>query len=158
WRRGPEMDSIAILVVEDEESVRTCLAEFLCNAGYQVRIAAGGAEALEMLSAGSFDGVLLDVVMPGLSGLEVLKRSRAVTSSTPVIVLSALSGADDVVRAMKLGATDSLSKPFSHQELEEALSRALRAPSPPGNGSRSPEVPEETVEPLLAPLPEERFD
>ncbi|WP_224362209.1 sigma-54-dependent transcriptional regulator [Hyalangium versicolor] len=125
------MDRIAVLVVDDEESVRTFLAELLGNAGYQVRCASTGAQALEMLEGGSFDAVLLDVVMPEMSGLEVLRHYRSSGGSAPVIVLSALAGADDAVRAMKMGASDYLSKPFSNDELEDVLARALgtRAPA-----------------------------
>ncbi|MBI3183564.1 MAG: sigma-54-dependent Fis family transcriptional regulator [Myxococcales bacterium] len=119
------MEPLAILAVDDEETVRTFLAELLTGKGYQARTAASGAQALEMLAEGSFDAVLLDVLMPGLSGLEVLERYRAQGGQAPVIVLSALSGADDAVRAMKLGATDYLSKPFENRDLEDALSRAL---------------------------------
>ncbi len=125
------MDRIAVLVVDDEESVRTFLAELLGNAGYQVRCASSGAQALEMLEGGSFDAVLLDVVMPEMSGLEVLRHYRSAGGTAPVIVLSALAGADDAVRAMKMGASDYLSKPFSNDELEDVLGRALgpRAPA-----------------------------
>jgi two-component system, NtrC family, response regulator AtoC len=111
--------------VDDEEQVRTFLAELLGSSGYQVRSASSGSQALEMLSGGSFDVVLLDVMMPEMSGLDVLKRYRASGGGAPVIVLSALSGADDAMRAMKLGASDYLSKPFGADELEDALSRAL---------------------------------
>ncbi len=124
-RGGEGMDRIAVLVVDDEEQVRTFLAELLGSSGYQVRCASSGSQALEMLSGGSFDVVLMDVMMPELSGLEVLRRYRASGGNAPVIVLSALSGAEDAMRAMKLGASDYLSKPFSHEELEDAMARAL---------------------------------
>jgi two-component system, NtrC family, response regulator AtoC len=139
------MDRIAVLVVDDEESVRTFLAEFLGSSGYQVRSASSGAQALEMLAGGSFDAVLLDVMMPEMSGLEVLGRYRSNGGTAPVIVLSALTGQDDAVRAMKLGATDYLSKPFDNAELEDVLSRALgrrtvaRTPEPRAR-ERLPEV------------------
>ncbi len=125
------MDRIAVLVVDDEESVRTYLSELLGNAGYQVRCASSGAQALEMLQGGSFDAVLLDVVMPEMSGLEVLRSYRSQGGTAPVIVLSGLAGTDDAVRAMKMGASDYLSKPFSNDELEDVLARALgtRAPA-----------------------------
>src|SRR5260370_6761748 len=86
-----------------------------------------------MLSGGSFDVVLLDVVMPEMSGLELLRRYRESGGTAPVIVMSGLSAADDVVRAMKLGATDYLAKPFDSSELAAALTRALGHPVP-GNG------------------------
>jgi DNA-binding NtrC family response regulator len=124
------MDRIAVLVVDDEEQVRTFLAELLGSSGYQVRCASSGAQALEMLAGGSFDAVLLDVMMPEMSGLEVLRRYRGSGGSAPVIVLSALAGAEDAMRAMKLGASDYLSKPFGNDELEDALARALGARVP----------------------------
>ncbi|MCE9673749.1 sigma-54 dependent transcriptional regulator [Myxococcus stipitatus] len=128
------MDRIAVLVVDDEESVRTFMSELLGSAGYQVRCASSGAQALEMLAGGSFDAVLLDVVMPEMSGLEVLRRYRGQGGNAPVIVLSGLTGADDAVRAMKMGASDYLSKPLGNDDLQDALSRALgaRAPDRPG--------------------------
>ncbi|MBN8227592.1 sigma-54-dependent Fis family transcriptional regulator [Corallococcus macrosporus] len=125
------MDRIAVLVVDDEESVRTFLSELLGSSGYQVRCASSGSQALEMLSGGSFDAVLLDVVMPEMSGLEVLRRYRGTGGTAPVIVLSALSGADDAVRALKMGASDYLAKPFGNDELQDVLARAL--------GTRVPE-------------------
>jgi DNA-binding NtrC family response regulator len=140
------MDRIAVLVVDDEEQVRTFLAELLGSSGYQVRCASNGAQALEMLAGGSFDAVLLDVMMPEMSGLEVLRRYRSTGGSAPVIVLSALAGAEDAMRAMKLGASDYLSKPFGNDELEDALSRALgsRAPSRSSVASQ-PQVKEATL-------------
>ncbi|NMO17756.1 sigma-54-dependent Fis family transcriptional regulator [Pyxidicoccus fallax] len=145
------MDRIAVLVVDDEESVRTFLSELLGSAGYQVRCAASGAQALEMLSGGSFDAVLLDVVMPEMSGLEVLRRYRSGGGGAPVIVLSALAGADDAVRAMKMGASDYLAKPFGNDELQDVLARAL--------GTRAPErqavaPPPRAVAPLLDTSPD----
>jgi two-component system, NtrC family, response regulator AtoC len=124
------MERVAVLVVDDEEPVRTALAELLGSLGYQARTAAGGAQALELLGGQAFDVVLLDVVMPEVSGLEVLRRYRATGGGVPVIVLSALAGAEDAMRAMKLGATDYLSKPFGHDELVEALQRVLGPRTP----------------------------
>jgi len=146
------MDSMAVLVVDDEESVRTYLSDFLGSAGYQVRTASTGAQALEMLSGGFFDAALLDVMMPEMSGLEVLKQYRASGGASPVIVLSALSGADDAVRAMKLGASDYLSKPFSNEELEASLARALgRVTDPAGKKELLANfVAESDAQPILA--------
>jgi DNA-binding NtrC family response regulator len=152
------MDRKAVLVVDDEETVRAYLQDLLTHSGYQVRAAGSGAQALQMLEGGSFDAVLLDVVMPEISGLEVLRRYREAGGAAPVIVLSALSGADDAVRAMKLGATDYLSKPFDQEELEASLARALgggaRAPPPPPpEEARPAHVPETPEAPAARPGP-----
>src|SRR5229473_4716175 len=153
------MDSIAVLVVDDEASVRTYVAELLGSAGYQVRTAESGSQALDMLAGNSFDAVLLDVMMPEMTGLEVLRRYRASNGSSPVIVLSALAGADDAVRAMKMGATDYLSKPFSNSELEQALARVLGWPSSVTPSSDASPVPDaKPVPSLLHPPPDERVD
>ncbi|HZI09896.1 MAG TPA: sigma-54 dependent transcriptional regulator [Myxococcus sp.] len=142
------MDRIAVLVVDDEESVRTFLSELLGSAGYQVRCAASGSQALEMLSGGSFDAVLLDVVMPEMSGLEVLRRYRGAGGSAPVIVLSALAGADDAVRAMKMGASDYLSKPFGNDELQDALARAMGTRAPERQAT-VPVLPQRVASPMV---------
>ncbi len=121
---------VAVLVVDDDDSSRELQREVLSAAGFQVRTAAEGPAALAMLAGGSFDAVLLDVRMPTMDGLEMLQRFRATGSQLPVIVLSALGGSDEVVRAMRLGATDYLVKPFQPSELLGALARALgRAPA-----------------------------
>src|SRR3990172_6895825 len=114
-----------LLVSEDDDAARTALAGLLGLAGYGVRAAAGGAEALAELSGASVDAVLLDLVMPEPDGFEVLRRLRDRDPRLPVIVLSALSETEDVVRAMKLGATDYLAKPFDPAELALVLRRAL---------------------------------
>ena len=145
---GEGMDRIAVLVVDDEESVRTFLSELLGSAGYQVRCAASGSQALEMLAGGSFDAVLLDVVMPEMSGLEVLRRYRSNGGSAPVIVLSALAGADDAVRAMKMGASDYLSKPFGNDELQDVLARALGTRAPERQAV-APSIPPRAASPLV---------
>jgi two-component system response regulator AtoC len=118
-----------VLVVDDDDAVRSSLSEFLTSCGYRVRAAAGGTEALEMLqSEPPVDGVLLDLVMPKVDGFEVLRRMRERPGHVPVVVLSALSDAEDVVKAMKLGASDYLPKPFEIGELDLVLRRALERP------------------------------
>jgi two-component system response regulator AtoC len=118
-----------VLVVDDDDDVRNSLSEFLTSGGYRVRSAVGGAEALELLqSEPPVDCVLLDLVMPRVDGFEVLRRMRERPGQVPVVVLSALSDAEDVVKAMKLGASDYLPKPFEIGELDLVLRRALERP------------------------------
>jgi two-component system response regulator AtoC len=129
-----------VLVIEDDDAARTALAGFLGSAGYRVREAASGAEAFAALAGGAADAVLLDLIMPEPDGFEVLRRLRERDPRLPVIVLSALCDAEDVVRAMKLGATDYLPKPFDPAELDLVLRRALA-----GSARRVPEAPARAV-------------
>jgi two-component system, NtrC family, response regulator AtoC len=94
--------------------------------------------------------VLLDVVMPEMSGLEVLRRYRGAGGTAPVIVLSALAGADDAVRAMKMGASDYLAKPFGNDELQDALARALGTRAPERQAA-APGLPPRVASPIIDP-------
>ncbi len=122
-----------ILVVEDDAATRSALCEYLAAAGYRVRTAASGAEGLTALqSSADVDAVLLDLVMPDMDGFELLRRHREADGRAAVVVLSGLSEAENVVKAMKVGAADYLPKPFDPHELELVLRRTLdsRAAAP----------------------------
>ncbi len=114
-----------VLVIEDDDEAREALCDYLSTAGYRPRSARSGAEALAALADGPADAVLLDLVIPEPDGFELLRRFRERDRRLPVIVMSGLSEAEDVVRAMKLGATDYLPKPFEVPELDLVLRRAL---------------------------------
>ncbi len=117
-----------VLVIEDDDDAREALCEFLSTAGYRVRPLRDGVEALAAAANSRPDAVLLDLVIPEPDGFEVLRRVRERDPRVPVIVMSALAQAEDVVRAMKLGATDYLPKPFDVSELNLVLRRALEGP------------------------------
>ncbi len=117
-----------VLVIEDDDDAREALCEFLGTAGYRVRPLRNGVEALAALANSLPNAVLLDLVIPEPDGFEVLRRIRERDPRVPVIVMSALSQAEDVVRAMKLGANDYLPKPFEVSELNLVLRRALDGP------------------------------
>jgi sigma-B regulation protein RsbU (phosphoserine phosphatase) len=104
----------ALLVVDDEELNREGLARHLRRHGYAVTLAKNGREAIGQLGEGKFDLVLLDVVMPGMNGLEVLKFLRRVDSliDLPIIMVTARGESEDVVEALELGANDYLTKPL----------------------------------------------
>jgi diguanylate cyclase (GGDEF)-like protein/PAS domain S-box-containing protein len=104
----------SLLVVDDNEANRDALSRRLALKGYRVRMAAGGAEALEMAAAEVFDLVLLDVEMPAMSGFEVLSRLRTTRSQTqlPVIMVTARADGTDIVEAFRLGANDYVTKPI----------------------------------------------
>ena len=118
---GPEREAgataargAAVLVVDDNEANRDLLSRRLVSAGYAVAVASSGPEALAALSEGRFDAVLLDVMMPEMDGLEVLRRIRARfgVSELPVVMASALGESRDVVEALRLGANDYVTKPL----------------------------------------------
>jgi two-component system response regulator AtoC len=133
---GTGMDNdCTVLVIEDDDGARDALCQYLSAAGYRVRPARDGTEALAAMSGPPPDAVLLDLVIPAPDGFEVLRRLRERDPRLPVIVMSGLSEAEDVVRAMKLGAHDYLPKPLEVAELDLVLRRALDRP-----GRRTPEV------------------
>jgi two-component system response regulator AtoC len=117
-----------VLVIEDDDAAREALCEYLHAAGFVPRPARSGAEALAASEAEPPDAVLLDLVIPEPDGFEVLGRLHARDPSLPVVVMSAISEAESVVRAMRLGAMDYLPKPFEVHELDLVLRRALDRP------------------------------
>jgi class 3 adenylate cyclase len=117
----------SILLVDDNEDNRAMLARRLGRQGYQVRTAPGGREALDALQAEAADLVLLDVLMPGMNGYEVLQRLKADERlrDIPVLMISALDEMDSVVRCIQLGAEDYLSKPFDPVLLQARIGACL---------------------------------
>ena len=114
-----------ILVVDDEPQILRSLRTTLASHGYDVQTAATGEEALAAVDGRLPDLVVLDLVLPGLSGLEVCRRLRA-RSSLPILVLSARGDERDKVAALDLGADDYLTKPFGVNELLARIRAALR--------------------------------
>jgi two-component system response regulator AtoC len=118
--------SVSLLIVDDEETVRDYLQTFFTSAGYAAAGVASGSEALDRLRTGPGpDVVLLDIMMPEMDGLQVLRRIREMDGTIPVLILSAVGRTKTVVEAMKLGASDYLTKPFEDDELELALQKVL---------------------------------
>jgi CheY-like chemotaxis protein len=111
---SPANRNAALLVVDDNEVNRDLLSRRLVSAGYAVATAASGPEALQALAEGRFDAVLLDVMMPEMDGLEVLRRIRARlgVAELPVVMVSALGESRDLVEALRLGANDYVTKPL----------------------------------------------
>jgi DNA-binding response OmpR family regulator len=121
-----------ILVVEDESSMRRIVCQGLTEANHTVTAARDGAEALAALDTTAFDAVLLDIMLPGISGLDVLRRVRQRRNHVPVLVLTARDSTADVVAGLDAGADDYLVKPFAFDVLLARL-RAIsrRAVVPP---------------------------
>ena len=115
-----------VLVVDDEPAVREVLERILKVEGFDVAVAADGHEAVQAQAAAPADAVLLDVLMPGLDGLEVCRRMRGGGDRTPVLMLTAREGVGDRVAGLEAGADDYLSKPFALEELLARLRALLR--------------------------------
>jgi two-component system, response regulator, stage 0 sporulation protein F len=114
-----------ILVVDDEAPVREVLTEYFATEGYAVEVAASGIEALTAIRDGRADLVLLDVRMPGLDGIQVLRRIRELTESVPVIMVTANEDVGLAKETLRLGAFDYVAKPFDFEYLDRAVAAAL---------------------------------
>jgi two-component system response regulator RegX3 len=119
-----------ILVVEDEESFSDPLSYLLRKEGYEVAVAATGTAALQEFDRAGADLVLLDLMLPGLSGTEVCRQLRS-QSNVPVIMLTAKDGEIDKVVGLELGADDYVTKPYSSRELLARIKAVLRRRSEP---------------------------
>ena len=121
-----------ILVVEDEPSMREALRQGLEEENHTVTVAADGIEGIHAAETLNLDAILLDVMMPGMSGIDLVRRLRAGGRQTPVLLLTARDAAHDVVRGLDAGADDYLTKPFSFDVLLARL-RAMsrRSAQPP---------------------------
>lgn len=129
------MDKPTILTVEDDAAIRRGIVDALRFSGYHVFEAGRGDEGRELAVARAFDLVLLDVVLPGCDGLDILRAVREARSAQPVILLTARGEENDRVEGLRLGADDYVVKPFSVKELLARVEAVLR---------RSPERPRET--------------
>lgn len=114
-----------ILVVDDDRDLRDNLVEVLATAGFSLHSAGDGEQALQELAAREFDLVLLDAIMPGLSGMETLSLIKRNHPKVKVIMLTAFSTVDGAVAAMRSGADDYVTKPFKISDLLVAVRRCL---------------------------------
>ena len=115
-----------VLVVEDDEAIRLGLVDALAAAGYDVLEAPDGDSGLERALADPVDLVVLDLMLPGRGGLEVLQEVRSARPILPIIILTALGAEDDRVKGLRLGADDYVVKPFSLRELLARVEAVLR--------------------------------
>ena len=136
-----------ILIVEDEESLADPLAFLLRKEGFEPIIAHDGPTALEKFAANDIDIVLLDLMLPGMSGTEVCKQLRT-TSSVPVIMVTARDSEIDKVVGLELGADDYVTKPYSSRELIARIRAVLRRGHDSGAGAEA-EAEEEVAEQIL---------
>jgi DNA-binding response OmpR family regulator len=115
-----------VLVVEDEEPLALGVVDAIRHAGHEAEAVFDGPAALRALQSGRYDLVVLDLMLPKLSGLDVLQRLRATDQETRVLILSALSREEDLVRGLQLGADDYMPKPFSARELVARIEAQFR--------------------------------
>ncbi|HOP61429.1 MAG TPA: sigma-54 dependent transcriptional regulator [Candidatus Saccharicenans sp.] len=120
-----ENNKIMIHLIDDEPIIHDVLGQLLQSEGYQVEISASGEEALSKLPHQKFDLTLLDLLMPGMDGLEVLREIKRLEPEAVVIIITAYASVESALTAMKMGAYDYIQKPFKNDELLMTISRAL---------------------------------
>jgi len=120
------IEGARILVVEDEEAIAEGLVFNLKRRGFHADLAEDGHRALQLASEARYDLILLDVRLPGPDGFEVCRRLRAARDFTPILILTARTEADDIVRGLQVGADDYVAKPFDLAELMARVEGMLR--------------------------------
>ena len=115
----------AILVVDDEEIMRDILETLLVREGYDVSVAASGAEGLELARALPFDAALVDIMTPGLDGIATLDEMKRIDEDLAVIIITAYASVESALAAMKGGAFDYVTKPFKNEEVLVVLRNAM---------------------------------
>jgi len=118
--------NISILIVDDEESVRDSLYNWFIEDGYKVECAENAKKALSILEAATYDIILVDIKMPGMDGLELLKRIKALRHDSVVIIMTAFATVDTAVQALKDGAYDYVTKPFDPDDLSHLIRNASK--------------------------------
>lgn len=119
------MEHKSILIIDDEKNIRLTMSMSLESLGMPVETAVNGEEGLEKLAGKEFGLVFLDLKMPGMDGIEVLRRIAREWPMTPVIIVTAHGSVESAVETMKLGAVDFIQKPFSPEEIRELASQVL---------------------------------
>jgi two-component system OmpR family response regulator len=131
-RRPMQTSAVRVLVVEDDAKIASFVAKGLRQEGFAVDPAGDGDTAWALAQATAYDLIVVDVMLPGIDGLELVKRLRAARAEVPVLFLSARSSVEDRVRGLRAGGDDYLTKPFAYAEfsarIQALIRRASRAP------------------------------
>jgi DNA-binding NtrC family response regulator len=117
------------LAVDDEKNIRLMLTQALTAEDTLVETAVNGEEALAKLDQSSYDLLLLDLRLPGMTGVEVLREVRERDAKLPIIILTAHGTVESAVEALRIGAVNFLQKPFAPRELREAVEHAIKSPT-----------------------------
>lgn len=120
------MNPKSILIVEDEPSISSGINDYLTASGYQVYIASNGHEALDIINKNHIDLIVLDLMLPDISGYEICEKIRNMNILTPIIMLTARSQENDKIKGLEIGADDYLTKPFSIRELTARIQAQIR--------------------------------
>lgn len=126
WKLKDELKDERVLIVDDEEVIRDVCAQILEAEGCRVTTAATASEALRLVDENSFDAVVTDIMMPDMSGLELLQAITGRDSAMGTVVITGLGTAEMAGRSESLGAGQFVVKPFTPDELSEAVRRALQ--------------------------------
>lgn len=135
-----EKDKARILLVEDETSIREGVCDVLAYHGYAPSSASSGTEGLEQAREGDFPLVILDVMLPGMSGLDVCRELRSRDSGQAILMLTAKGSEDDILDGFRAGADDYVTKPFSVRELVVRVEALLRRSSHAAKVDEAPDV------------------
>jgi DNA-binding NtrC family response regulator len=114
-----------LLIVEDEDTLCRSLQRILCRDGYEVDIADSAESAITLLEHGSYDLIITDIILPGISGIELLTKYRAINPAQKVMIITAYASLTTAMEAIKAGACDFLAKPLMHDEMKRAVRNAL---------------------------------
>ena len=120
-----EMQKERILVIDDEEFIRSNLKRILSSSGYQVTVLESGTSALNLLKKTEYDLILLDLNLPDIHGLEVLKKVKELNEETLVIIMTGYASVESAVEAIKLGAYDYIKKPFKADAIKLIIKLAI---------------------------------
>jgi two-component system response regulator ResD len=136
---SPSADRSSVLVVDDEPTIRDVVSRYLLRAGYRAEVAADGPEALSLTQTMRPDLVVLDVMLPAPNGLEILRRLRAESATSPAVILLTAKGEEsDRISGLRLGADDYVVKPFSPAELVARVDAVLRRLDPQPDEAAAP--------------------
>ncbi len=114
-----------IHIIDDEPVIHEVLGDLLTSEGYEVALSLSGEDALEKHSSETYDLILLDLLMPGMNGIDVLKKLKKIDPLTVIIIITAYASVESAISAMKMGAFDYIQKPFKHEELLLTIERAI---------------------------------
>ena len=117
-----------LLIVEDEDTLCKSLQRVLCREGYEVDISDSAESAFALLERGSYDLIITDIILPGISGIELLTKYRRTNPAQKVMVITAYASLTAAMESIKAGACDFLVKPLMHDEMKKAVRKALDTP------------------------------